>query len=73
MTSIGEAGWRRTIATGSHENLPFYWWDWREDKLPQPLPPLQKKRNGPVTRELRRTSRRSMEIGEGNVDELFFR
>ena len=33
-----------------HENLPFYWWDWREDKLPRPLPPLQKKRNGPVTR-----------------------
>ena len=50
MTSI-ERGWMATDHRNwFHENLPFYWWDWREDKLPQPLPPLQKKRNGPVTR-----------------------
>lgn len=33
-----------------HPDLPFYWADWREDKLPRPLPRLEKKRNGPVTR-----------------------
>ncbi|MEK7408976.1 MAG: FAD-dependent oxidoreductase [Acidobacteriota bacterium] len=33
-----------------HPDLPFYWSDWREDKLPAPLPQLDKRRNGPVTR-----------------------
>jgi hypothetical protein len=50
MTSI-ERGWMATDHRNwFHENLPFYWWDWREDKLPQQLPPIHKKRNGPVTR-----------------------
>ncbi|MCC6859328.1 MAG: FAD-dependent oxidoreductase [Bryobacterales bacterium] len=33
-----------------HPSLPFYWSDWREDKFPAPLPPLEMKRRGPVTR-----------------------
>jgi FAD dependent oxidoreductase len=31
-----------------HEDLPFYWTDWREDKLPARLPPLTFNRTGPV-------------------------
>jgi hypothetical protein len=33
-----------------HEDLPFYWTDWREDKLPGTLPPLKSHRTGPVRR-----------------------
>lgn len=33
-----------------HEALPFYWTDWREDRLPKPLPSIQLTRTGPVTR-----------------------
>ena len=33
-----------------HPDLPFYWTDWREDKLPSPLPPLAGHRTGPVRR-----------------------
>ncbi len=33
-----------------HETLPFYWTDWREDRLPKPLPPITLQRTGPVTR-----------------------
>ena len=33
-----------------HADLPFYWTDWREDKLPQPLPALRFHRTGPVRR-----------------------
>jgi hypothetical protein len=33
-----------------HPDLPFYWTDWREDKLPSPLPPLATHRTGPVRR-----------------------
>jgi hypothetical protein len=33
-----------------HEDLPFYWTDWREDGLPAPLPPLAFHRTGPVRR-----------------------
>jgi hypothetical protein len=33
-----------------HPDLPFYWADWREDKLPSPLPPLAGYRTGPVRR-----------------------
>jgi hypothetical protein len=50
MTAI-ERGWMATDHRNwFHPDLPFYWWDWREDKLPHPLPSIQKKRNGPVTR-----------------------
>jgi hypothetical protein len=34
----------------SHGDLPFYWTDWREDKLPRPLPVLRSHRTGPVRR-----------------------
>jgi hypothetical protein len=33
-----------------HEDLPFYWADWREDKFPRALPAVAVKRRGPVTR-----------------------
>jgi hypothetical protein len=33
-----------------HPDLPFYWTDWREDKLPGKLPPLETRRTGPVRR-----------------------
>jgi hypothetical protein len=33
-----------------HADLPFYWTDWREDKMPRPLPPLDSHRTGPVRR-----------------------
>jgi hypothetical protein len=33
-----------------HGDLPFYWTDWREDKLPRPLPALRFHRTGPVRR-----------------------
>lgn len=31
-----------------HPDLPFYWTDWREDKLPRPLAPRTNGRTGPV-------------------------
>jgi hypothetical protein len=33
-----------------HADLPFYWTDWREDKMPRPLPTLHADRTGPVRR-----------------------
>ena len=33
-----------------HGDVPFYWTDWREDKLPHALPPRPGHRTGPVTR-----------------------
>ncbi|MCC6585501.1 MAG: FAD-dependent oxidoreductase [Bryobacterales bacterium] len=33
-----------------HPDLPFYWTDWREDKFPRPIPTVNFKRTGPVTR-----------------------
>jgi hypothetical protein len=33
-----------------HPDLPFYWTDWRDSKLPHPLPPLHANRTGPVRR-----------------------
>ena len=33
-----------------HPDLPFYWTDWREDKLPSALPPWSGHRTGPVRR-----------------------
>ena len=33
-----------------HPDLPFYWTDWREDRLPAKLPPLGFHRTGPVRR-----------------------
>ena len=33
-----------------HPDLPFYWTDWREAKLPSPLPPLAFHPTGPVRR-----------------------
>lgn len=35
-----------------HADLPFYWTDWREGKLPRALPPLRSTRTGPVTRAM---------------------
>jgi hypothetical protein len=33
-----------------HADLPFYWADWREDKLPSHIPPAEIRRRGPITR-----------------------
>jgi hypothetical protein len=33
-----------------HPSLPFYWTDWREERLPKRLPRFEMKRTGPVTR-----------------------
>jgi hypothetical protein len=33
-----------------HGDLPFYWTDWREAKLPRRLPPQEFRRTGPVRR-----------------------
>ncbi len=33
-----------------HPDIPFYWTDWREDRLPKPLAPLHAVRTGPVKR-----------------------
>jgi hypothetical protein len=33
-----------------HADVPFYWTDWREAKLPGPIPALQLRRTGPVRR-----------------------
>ena len=33
-----------------HADLPFYWTDWRDDKLPGALPRMNFKRSGPVRR-----------------------
>jgi len=33
-----------------HGDLPFYWTDWREDKLPRGLAALEFRRTGPVRR-----------------------
>lgn len=33
-----------------HEDLPFYWTDWREDKLPERLSAVTSHRTGPVRR-----------------------
>jgi hypothetical protein len=33
-----------------HGDLPFYWTDWREDKLPSKLPEIKFHRTGPVRR-----------------------
>jgi hypothetical protein len=33
-----------------HDDLPFYWTDWREEKIPQKLPAWQVVRTGPVRR-----------------------
>jgi hypothetical protein len=46
-----EQGWMATDHRNwFHEDLPFYWTDWREDKLPSPLPALSFHRTGPVRR-----------------------
>ena len=34
-----------------HPDLPFYWADWRENKMPSALPPPPANRTGPVTRQ----------------------
>ena len=33
-----------------HAGLPFYWTDWRENRMPKSLPAFQPKHTGPVTR-----------------------
>jgi hypothetical protein len=48
---VTEQGWMATDHRNwFHEDLPFYWTDWREDKLPGPLPSLTFHRTGPVRR-----------------------
>jgi hypothetical protein len=53
-SAIAETARRGWMATDHrnwfHPDLPFYWTDWREGKLPKPLPPLDAKRTGPVRR-----------------------
>jgi hypothetical protein len=46
-----ERGWMATDHRNwFHPDLPFYWTDWREAKLPKALPPLHATRTGPVRR-----------------------
>jgi hypothetical protein len=46
-----EEGWMATDHRNwFHEDLPFYWTDWREGKLPGRLPALTFHRTGPVRR-----------------------
>jgi hypothetical protein len=33
-----------------HADLPFYWTDWRENKMPSSIPELRSNRTGPVRR-----------------------
>jgi hypothetical protein len=53
-SAIAETERRGWMATDHrnwfHPDLPFYWTDWREAKLPKPLPSLDAKRTGPVRR-----------------------
>jgi hypothetical protein len=46
-----EQGWMATDHRNwFHPDLPFYWTDWREAKLPRPLPAMTFHRTGPVRR-----------------------
>jgi len=48
---VAQLGWMATDHRNwFHEDLPFYWTDWREDKLPGRLPALTVHRSGPVRR-----------------------
>jgi hypothetical protein len=49
--AVVQQGWMAADHRGwFHEDLPFYWTDWREDKLPSRLPALTGHRTGPVRR-----------------------
>ena len=50
MSAVREGWMAADHRNWSHGDLPFYWTDWREDKLPQPLPVLRFGRTGPVRR-----------------------
>jgi len=48
---VVERGWMATDHRNwFHADLPFVWADWREAKLPRPLPPLGALPPGPVRR-----------------------
>ncbi|MCU1258391.1 MAG: FAD-dependent oxidoreductase [Bryobacterales bacterium] len=48
---VTQKGWMATDHRNwFHEDLPFYWTDWREDELPAHLPALTFHRSGPVRR-----------------------
>lgn len=48
---VVEQGWMaRDHRNWFHPELPFYWTDWREEKLPAKLPALHTHRTGPVRR-----------------------
>jgi hypothetical protein len=51
ITYAVREGWMATDHRNwFHGDLPFYWTDWREAKLPRPLPVLESHRTGPVRR-----------------------
>ncbi len=51
QTEALRKGWMATDHRNwFHGDLPFYWTDWREDKLPRPLPATEFRRTGPVRR-----------------------
>jgi FAD dependent oxidoreductase len=51
ITYAVHEGWMATDHRNwFHGDLPFYWTDWREAKLPSPLPVFEFRRTGPVRR-----------------------
>jgi len=51
LTNAVREGWMAVDHRNwTHGDLPFYWTDWREDKLPSALQPLRFRRTGPVRR-----------------------
>jgi hypothetical protein len=51
VETVTQEGWMATDHRNwFHPDLPFYWTDWREDKMPSRLPPLKFHRTGPVRR-----------------------
>jgi hypothetical protein len=51
IDTVTQQGWMATDHRNwFHEDVPFYWTDWRDDKLPSRLPALTFHRTGPVRR-----------------------
>jgi hypothetical protein len=51
ITFVLQQGWMAADHRNwFHPDLPFYWTDWREAKLPDPIPALKFNRTGPVRR-----------------------
>ncbi len=52
ITYVLEQGWMAADHRNwFHPDLPFYWTDWREAKLPGPIPALKFNTTGPVRRQ----------------------